>query len=201
MNKEKLQEWQRKLIPLMIDAHYQAGFNNSISKQAFLMAYDGSQNVIQSIGSALLTIGHKHAPLATTRLMMGMFEKDKSRVIRIFANMMEEGEKIPGIGNSFYKREIDPAFQTLHDAYQDAWQDIHGEKKSILDSYCDEANEARASYYTHSGKGIPTYLFPNAAGITAACCNLVHCLDHIETAIFLAGRAQAWVEQLPQNQE
>lgn len=185
---EKLAIHGPALINELMEAHYAAGRDNpSISQQVFLAAMEGSGNPIGSVCAALLTTGSKHGPLSETRGLMHMFGRDPSTVTAVILETISNGEKIPGLGNSFFKEGIDPAFQKAYDCYCSAHYDIYPEiPVTLLDKFVDAVNKVRPS------DSAP--LYANAASITAAICELLNAIPYFENWFFVSARSRAWLE-------
>lgn len=199
--KELYDKWRTLLMPALLDAHYRAASNPSISNQTFLMVAEGSGNPVQAIAAAILSIGDKHGPLTKTRELMSFFAVDYQRGQGVIRNMLQDNVKIPGIGNSFFKDKIDPAFQEVYDLYLEASKEITRQDQSLLEQYAMEVNESILSRRKYDAKKPIGFIYPNAAGITAAICILLHAYEYMEISFFLAGRAQGWIEQLPCNKQ
>ncbi len=91
--------------------------NPSISHNAFLQAFEGSGSITQAIAAALLTTGRKHAPITEARGLLNIYRRDSLAATRIVQQALMDNVKIPGLGNSFYKDEIDPLFMESYEVY------------------------------------------------------------------------------------
>lgn len=197
MNQQKAQQLSSELHLSLQKAHYMAGLNNpSISRQVFDAAYQGSGNITQSICSGLLTTGAIHGPLTEAREFLYTFEQNTEQMKRVIENLIRQGEKVPGLGNSFFKDSIDPAFQTTYDLYTKLYEfATGGDTANPLDHLSAWTNASITRF-----KEKPSHLFPNAAGITAAVCNLLKAVPFYENWFFISGRSKAWIESLTPEQ-
>lgn len=190
MNKKQLlEEGARQIIINLQEAHYNAGLNNpSISRQIFQEAYNGSGSVIQAVCAGLLSTGSKHAPLTETRELLQFFIQDNEAATKVIQTRIQNGYMIPGLGNSFFKDSVDPVFQEVVEEYRMLHLSIY-QGPPVLDLFCDRVNEALSRH-----KDRPVQLYPNAAGITAAICELVGGDPFIENFFFISARSRAWLK-------
>ena len=178
------------LLPILHDAHYNATLNNpdNISRKVFEYAYSGSGSLIQAISAGISSIGDRHAPLEEARALIIAFKNDPKDAVRnVFAGLAM-GQKIPGFGNSFFKDGIDPSFAEAYDAYTKAYFEIYpDDAETLLDSVLKTVNEGRMRLKPCKP------IYPNAAGITAAICELCNLYLGTEVALFVEARVKAWV--------
>jgi len=183
------------LINALIEAHYDAAINNTnISKMVALSAFDGSDNVMQAVAAGLLSTGHKHGPLTETRALLSMYDNDPKEAAAYMRHLIQHGEKIPGLGNSFFKDRIDPSFKKVVDAYnsffvKDGYY-LNDEGRPLFEFYV-HAMEIINEVRPDAGK---INLFLNASAITAGICNFVGATKYFENWIFITGRSRAWIE-------
>lgn len=157
--------WLRQLIA----AHMMAAQNNdNLSKGVFVAASRGNGSFVNSVIAALASIGHLHAPIWEARQV---FFRDK-----------EPGEKIPGLGNSFFKCHLDPAFKPLADALNN-----HGSPETERIVW---QMTGRAKVLIPKGKALAI----NAALLTAAVCELIGYPDGLESEIFIHARLALWAD-------
>ncbi len=199
----------KRLIYLLQDAHYQAGMNNqSLSLDVFQRALVGSGNATQAVAAGLLSTGVKHGPITDTREMVQFMLKDPDSFGNHAYSMIAGGCYFPGLGNSFFKDQIDPAFQEVNDFYRQ----LHMENDlgvTYVDTYArivnNVVNHFRKEEYDKKEAGIPeelimepfqsTELFPNAALITAGITEFLGAKPNFENWFFISGRTRAWLEQ------
>ncbi len=81
--------------------------NNNASSAALMNAAVCNATFEHAVASALLTFGNKHGP--TTAARDALYVADDEELIE----RLEGNEIIPGFGNSFYKKSIDPSFVPL----------------------------------------------------------------------------------------
>jgi len=182
---------QGSLITLLEEAHYLAGKRNpSISRDTFLSALAGSGNITQAIAAALLTTGKMHAPLNETRQLFNLFRRNPEMARQAVREALSDGMKIPGVGNSFFKDSIDPSFRDIKEAYEEVYALIYPKSPiSILDGFTEMVNSEIAAK-----KEPESFLYANAAGITAAVMELFLAPPYFENWVFISGRTRAWIE-------
>ncbi len=188
----------KRLIYLLQDAHYQAGMNNqSLSLDVFQRALVGSGNATQAVAAGLLSIGVKHGPITETREMVQFMLKDHGQFTDYAHNVVRNDTYFPGLGNSFFKTGIDPAFQEVNDFYRQ----LHMENdlgKTYVDTYAEIINHViNHARLEKNADLIPqsTELFPNAALITAGIAEFLGAKPNFENWFFISGRTRAWLEQ------
>jgi citrate synthase len=183
------------LLSELIQAHYKAASNNSISKMVFQATFEGSGNVVNAISAGLLTIGDKHGPLYQARALVKAYEEDPENARNFMFSLLKEGEKIPGFGNSFFKTGIDPAFYDVYRHYAEVFLRVHETYPSQNTVY-----ELWEVFYNLKSLDLPRNgfagIYPNAAIITGAIMELCGCVPFYENWIFINGRTRAWIESL-----
>ena len=185
----------KELCEALEQAHHDAAINNNnISKNVCLASYEGSNDPIKGVAAGLLSIGGKHGPLSETRHVFAMFKASQDNAIRMFDAEIRVGQKIPGVGNSFFKESIDPAFNDVYIKYIELCN-ILSSKNYILEY----SNAVSQSVSRFKGKEIT--LFPNAALITAGVAELLNLIPFFENWFFISGRSRAWLEIMGQAQE
>lgn len=192
---EIIEERAQMLIETLLEAHYKAGkTNNSISREVAAMAFYGSGDPMGSCASALLTTGKAHGPLDECRDILMSFRRSKKETIDMLRQYCLMGKKLPGIGNSFFKDKVDPAFQEAYRDYRSLYLDAQNDQP-LLDAYVFECNKMLSEF-----KEKPMQLPPNAAGITAAICDLLNRPRYEQNWFFIAGRSKAWLEDMQDSQ-
>ncbi len=180
----------QRLQYLLQEAHYHAALaKDNLSKVVFLQSFAGSQEPMHSVASGLLSTGAVHGPLTETRHMMAFMKVNQEAFFDTMVKRLSIGDKMPGLGNSFYKDGIDPAFNKVVDFYRQ----IHIQYElgtGDMDAYAGYINVARAKLFGPEKK----QLHLNAAGITAGVCQLLGALPFFENWFFIAGRSRAWLE-------
>jgi citrate synthase len=177
-----------KLMEELQEAHYKAALDNqNISKMAALTVFDGSDNPMNAIAAGLLSTGGIHGPLTETRELLRMYNQDKDFCIAYMTDMVKGGGKIPGLGNSFFKDKVDPAFSPALELYVQTCNDL-GEDSLVI-NFAKDANLA-----IEQAKGVNKNLYLNASAITAGITELLGGCKYIENWFFIAGRSRAWIE-------
>lgn len=170
------------LLSSLEEAHKNAALNNvnNASRAVCLTAYQGSGNPIQALAAGLLTTGDKHAPIVQTRKDLEFFQKN-----RLWIWDMSSSYKFNGVGNSFFKKEMDPSFIKVYEMYYE----LSKSEDTLLYKYVSDVSD-----FLSSRKGKHIYLFANAAGITAAIAILLNLPPLWELKAFAKGRMDAWIE-------
>lgn len=162
------------LLDSLMRAHRTAALNNrNASTTGAVNAWFGSRRCGAAIASAILTTGEVHAPLSRARWNL------RNLAVEDVARTIAEGKRIAGFGNSFFKDGIDPAFAETFDLlkpYELIWGRI-----IVLQNALWAADKR---------------IWPNAALITAAVCEIVGWPDGAEDLLFVFGRASAWTERM-----
>jgi len=156
------------LLNLLVKAHQDAANNNpNASAELCVVATKGSGDFTKGVIAGLASTGGAHAPLREAREVYLHGPKENTKII-------------PGFGNSFYKDKIDPAFQPV-------MQHLVVKYRAHYNHLVYRMNEARRL----TGKE----LFPNAAIITAAVCEVLQIPDGMESLIFMMARIPVWAEK------
>lgn len=189
-----------RLMLMLQEAHYHAAMNNdNISKSVFINSFVGSGDAVHSVAAALLSTGKKHAPISETREHLQMMLHDTDNFVNFCNHLIKNKGKIPGVGNSFFKSDVDPSFVPVNDFFKQ----IHNENNlgmTYIDSYADIVNRVIKSRREKDQKEellIPVeykYLHPNAALITAAITEFLGGIPNFENWFFIAGRSRAFLE-------
>lgn len=184
------------LMIAVTEAHYRAGADNdSISRSVFRATYEGSGDVMKGIAAAILSIGGKHGPLFQARGLIGLFHLNPVKAYELIDECLQAGEKVPGFGNSFFKTEIDPAFEEVYLKYADLYSSIYGvsETSNPVNLLWERFSRAK---YDQTFKYGDKCVYPNAALITGAVAHLCQGVPYIENWTFITGRSRAWIESL-----
>lgn len=195
-DQEKVEMACENLMEILIQCHAVAGYENeSISRLCALAAFDGSGSPIQAIASGLLSTGFKHAPITQARESLLLMEFNPQGFDTDVKYRVSNRIKIVGIGNSFFKDRIDPAFQDAYNGYCEVFRMVQKlEKKdpgamNPIETYCRRVNAViRAHKPTHND------LYPNAALITAGIANLLNMDQYFELWPLIAGRSRSWLK-------
>ena len=170
-----------RLLDTLSACHQEAARSNSNASSAAIRhvaACGGSFDT--AVASALLTLGFKHAPIAAARRLI--YDETEEWVVE----RLEGGEKIPGWGNSFFKKGIDPAFAPI-DLYLRSYHPAGASDR------LDRISEA---IFKVTGKT----LFPNAAAYSAVCAEIVNLPRGTESSLFISCRLPVWAEQYAEAQ-
>jgi citrate synthase len=168
----ELNEKQAELLGLVLEAHNRAALDNpNASSGACVNAVAGTGRVENGIASAILTLGPTHGPVQDARYVYEMFEPEHIRMY------IDNGRKVPGFGNSFFRDGIDPAWKPVDQFIREHFKRI----ALRIDGLTKAMSE--------SGKT----LHPNAALYTAAVCSEIGVQKGAEAALFIIARIPAWV--------
>lgn len=172
-NSIELSQTQKDLISALMIAHMNATFSNkNLSKDVFLASLQGSSNALQAVCAGLLSTGSTHAPVIHARDVLFNFEKSDEQVNNDISHMVRIGLRVPGFGNSFFKDNIDPAFQPIYDFLSDT---IEGKRIDFVNNIINKG------------------LFPNAACLTAAVASYCNLPRLMELWLFIAPRTASWL--------
>jgi citrate synthase len=157
----------KELVEALIEAHQTAALHNSnASSQIAQVATAGSHDFSKGVIAAIASTGGGHAPLSQAR-----------QVYRYATQEWVAQQKIvPGFGNSFYKDKVDPAFENV--------LNILTEKFPSARKRIDELH------------GWVKKVYPNAALITAAVCEICEVPDGLESSLFILSRVPVWAQQV-----
>jgi citrate synthase len=176
------------LIELCILSHKNAAIaNNNISSAVTFAAYEGSNNAIGAICAGLLSTGGIHAPISQARACFKVFSHHRAEgTLDKFAKNLNKGRRIPGLGNSFHKDSIAPEFAQLFAA--------------LPDEYGRQIEEFTEFFNSFLERNTDTYLFPNAALLTAVVAEACQLPDGLENWMFITGRSLAWLNHMSTKQ-
>ena len=157
----------KELVEILIEAHQKAARDNSnASSQLAIVATQGSHDFSKGVIAAIASTGGGHAPLLQARQVYRYATKE----------WVEQQKIVPGFGNSFHKDKIDPAFDEVMDILRENFpeaarriDELHGWVKKV---------------------------YPNAALITAAVCEICGVPDGLESALFIISRVPMWAAQV-----
>ena len=167
-----------QLLDVLFEAQASAARNNqNASSVAVKMAGMGSGSFDKAVIAAICMIGSIHAPVSQTRELM--FDRDIETIEGKIIAIVQNGGKVPGFGNSFYKDSIDPSFLNI--------------AEYINSNYERTRNRIFwAGVYVEKATG--TLLFPNAAMFTAATADILGFPKGVESLLFIASRLPVWAE-------
>lgn len=164
------------LVNAVLTAHRTAALqNHNVSSAALSLASSVKTPFPQSVAAALMTLGGPiHGPTRQAREMIYGYSLKEIR------EELEDGSRIPGWGNAFFKDELDPAWTEV-DAILRTDYETHAER---LDEITELVSEVR-------GRTI----LPNAAGFTAVTSHIVNMPLGLEIMFLIIGRLPAWAAQ------
>lgn len=164
-----------RLINVLMSAHLKAAMNNdNLSSSMVKQVASAGKTFTEAVAAALMTLGQYHAPVTQAREVL--FNVNDEDIVEL----LREGKKIPGYGNSFYHDKIDPAWDELDTILLKEHEAIYNRINHVSDLICQE-------------KGVR--LFPNAAAYTAAVAHLMGVDWHVELGLVMLGRLPAWMQQ------
>lgn len=156
------------LVRAVLDAHATAARDNqNVSRVACEIAKAGSGDLVKGVIAALATLGQAHGPIAQAREVI--FRGDP-------AALLDDGERVPGWGNSFFRDRVDPAWHRVEQLIRAD----HPAEATDLDEI--------TSLLHKRGKRI----WPNAAAFTAVAAEVSGMPPGTEAALFIAGRLPVW---------
>jgi citrate synthase len=158
-----------EMLTKLFAAHRRAALvNDNMSSLTAASAYVGSGDMGKAIIAALATLGNLHGPVIQARNVLTAWTSNDIR------EAVTYGMHVPGWGNSFFKDKVDPAWADLYDlcVKRESFQRVL-RITDLLKSL---------------GKNVP----PNAAILTAYCCEEMEWLRGAEVVLFLSARVSAW---------
>jgi citrate synthase len=179
----------------MIDLYYElltahntaATANPNGSLMVAHTVYQASGSMVAALGAASLAQGALHAPIEAARdlLREGVNMGPKAAAVAA-AMMLEDGEIVPGFGNSFYKQAEFPRGDPAFNAVEDAIREDFPELSAVVDAI----------------RGANPQLPPaNAAMWTACVLEALKMPVGIGPAIFIASRVKAWANSILQAEQ
>lgn len=167
---------QVRLLQATIDAHQTAALKNENNASAFAFwnSMAGSGRVESAIASFCLAIGHLHAPILEAR---GLYEEGERLNV---LGRLNDGQKIAGFGNSFYKTSLDPAWDEVMNVIRMSFPKTDARIQELC------------SWMAEGGKP----LYPNAALLTGAVCSELKIPHALETSLFVVWRIPALIGAL-----
>jgi len=166
-----LDENELALLNALFLAHHQSSFRNNPSSQAVVNAARGGASYANSIASALLSLGGKHAPLE--RICEFLSHENAADEV---PGMLAAGMKVPGWGTSFSSGEPDPI-----------WAPV-----SLLIEEMNPNLNARMNAVTRALINDRKVLFPNPGAFTAATALTLRIPVDVAPLLFVMGRITAW---------
>ena len=167
-----------KLLEVLTRCHQGAALRNqNASSAALQMSSSVGADFNHSIASALLTFGAVHGPTSHAREVIFDYPQEK------IADIIDDGNKIPGWGNSFFKTSIDPSFAEM----------AHLIKQDYPD-HDDKLDRVSEIIFKMTGKS----LYPNAAAYTAVCAEILDLPIGCEIMLPIMCRIPAWAVQWKQ---
>lgn len=136
-----------------------------------------SQDYEKALAGAILTIGGYHAPVKAT---MSLLSAPDAEIPRIVDQLVKNGQRLPGWGNSFHKGSADPLWKDVDEALQSVNRELHERISTI-------------TTHLHVAKKI---IFPNAACYTAATALTLNMPMHVASYLVIAPRIEVWTSML-----
>lgn len=163
-----------ELLDAVLKAHKKAALTNSnASSAALAMGANLKVPFTQAVASALLTFGPKHGPIQFAReLIYGWSPED-------IAESLDNGEKIPGWGNSFHAA-LDPAWVEVDKIVREKFGE-HAERLDLISKLIEDRKDRK--------------IYPNASAYTAVTAHILGIPLGLESLFSLLGRLPAWAMQ------
>lgn len=160
----QLTEPEAALLNATLRAHSRCVDRNNISSHVLENVAMGSGNYCNALASAILSIGHSHAPLEQT---MELLSNQCPATVELKM-------PVPGYGNSFVKGEADPIWGEVDHLLRVHFMEIHNRIWIICERL--------------KSKGI----FPNPSAYTAATAIALGIPPCVAAWIFISGRLGEW---------
>ena len=164
-----------ELISLLVQCHQSATIaNNNASSVALGLAASTGASFWHSVAAAMMTFGDIHGPVTATRKAIYQTSPESLR------ERIEDGEIIPGWGNSFFKHGLDPSWTRMDHLIRSEYTGHH-----------EEIERVGKAIFKSKGR----ILYPNASAYTAVVAEIIG-LDHgTEPILAIAARLPAWGAQ------
>lgn len=161
------------LLAAVRRAHIASVQRANTSRAVFLSTINGSGNYVNGLIAALATLGGNHAPIAQT--MWVLSQPDLPATIR---ELLAEGQRVPGWGNSFVRGEPD-----------DLWTEVDALLAKEFTPLHLQLVAGTTTLHT-AGK----LLFPNPSAYTAAAALLVGLRPDVAPWLFVSARLDGWTQ-------
>lgn len=156
------------------EAHYQAARKNPNASSEIVRAYARlGVPFLQAMAGALASLDGAHGPVTAARHVV--FYATDPEIDQALA----AGLRLAGFGNSFYRDQIDPAWEEPARLLTTHWPSM----RARLDTIAGRIRDARGRE-----------AHPNAAAFSAIACHFQGVAEGAELSIFVAARAGAWAE-------
>lgn len=168
-------EDRERLLETLFRGHQTAARNNeNLSSTAIMQVAAAGRGIESSIAGGLMTLGEIHGPVSQARVMIFGLPVETIR------QNLEDGRILPGWGNAFFKKSIDPAFKPVSELIRIEYPEIHDRIVVISDLIWDV-------------KG--TWLYPNGAAFTAVVADILELPLDIEMVLAIGARLPVWAGQ------
>lgn len=162
------------LLGALHAAHDASALRNNLSHEALVLAATGSGNYVQSIAAAMMTLGGLHAPVVAICAVLQMpFTQEQ------VTQLVQQGGKMPGWGNSFLKGQPDPA-----------WGEVDAILRELNLSLMQKMDDITAWLHA-AGKRV----YPNPGGYTAAAALTMGMQPEASPYLVVSGRLAAWTRE------
>lgn len=109
--KDPLTEWEQRLITAVVAAHVAGTLRTNPSTVIIQQACLGNGgDYCSTIAAAILSLGGPHGPVVAVYDLLAQPDPGVEA-----QRMLDNGEKVPGWGNSFVKGEMDPRLNAAMD--------------------------------------------------------------------------------------
>lgn len=157
-----------RLLRAIVDGHVKADVaNNNASRAITEIALRTSGSFINGVCSGMLSLGGAHGPLREARWAF------RNETRESVCEKAKAGIKIPGFGNDFFKDKIDPSWDEVLQVFYDDFPEVY---KKLM--------ELQAGLWDADKK-----VYINAAGFTAAACEILELPSGSEEALLFFPRA------------
>ena len=164
-----------KLLDTLSWCHQAAAQSNqNLSSAALMLNASGGATFEHCVASALVTLGDKHGPIGKARHML--YHETNDHIIE----RLEDGAILPGWGNVFYKKSIDPAFVPMDHLLREEYREDHHRLDEIAELI-----------FKVKGKTI----YPNAVSYSGITAERIGLAVGVECLLFIACRLPAWAKQ------
>ncbi len=168
-----------RLLDTLVQCHQRAALTNqNASSVSLQLAAASGVDFAKAVSAALAVLGDKHGPATQARELIYHADDEEVR------EMVEDGEKVPGWGHSFFKTSIDPSFAPFAHLIREGHTEHH-----------EHLERVSRLIFKSSGRAI----YPNAAAYTAVCAEILGLAPGTELMLFVGGRLPAWASLFAQG--
>lgn len=163
------------LLQAVLAAHHHSAMRPNASSVCLANAAAGTGRFDNALAAAILSTGGLHAPLIQTCRAL---ELEAGELEEQIEYAVQNGERIPGWGSSFHKRNPDPKWQAVDACLRQSFKPM--------------AHKLEVATQTLHRLG--KRLYPNPSAYTAAAALILGIPPETALWLFVTGRLGAWAQ-------